>query len=134
MWSLHPAVNTAHKVFIYGALLQVVSSPNQENMHAAADFSHKIEVNYHGTKTRSRRAAYSFNITHHAHQEVDGSPDTAGSYTWPEAFAPSRDVTPVPPPRLRKIRKRLVVPPSDRLLRSHARRMAESAALAAALS
>ena len=109
----------------------MVSSPNQDqNLHAAADFSHEVEVNYHGTKTRSRRAAYSFNISH----QVDGSPVSAGSYTWPDAFAPSRDVTPVPPPRLRKIRKRLVVPPSDRVLRSHARRMAKSAALAAALS
>ena len=33
----------------------------------------------------------------------------------------SREVTPVPPPRLRKIRKRMVVPPSSRVLRSHAR-------------
>jgi hypothetical protein len=32
-----------------------------------------------------------------------------------------KEVTPVPPPRLRKIRKRMVVPPSSRVLRSHAR-------------
>ena len=37
----------------------------------------------------------------------------------------------VPPPRLRKIRKLMVVPPSSRVLRSHAR-LAKSAGLAAA--
>ena len=29
---------------------------------------------------------------------------------WPESYPPSREVTPVPPPCLRKIRKRMVVP------------------------
>ena len=42
----------------------------------------------------------------------------------------SREVTPVPPPRLRKIRKRMVVPPSSRVLRSHARLAKSAAALA----
>ena len=42
---------------------------------------------------------------------------TNDSYTWPrESPPPSRDVTPVPPPRLRKIRKRKVVPASSRVL------------------
>ena len=44
-----------------------------------------------------------------------------------------RKVTPVPPPRLRKIRKRKVVPPSSRVLRSHARLAKSAAGLAAAL-
>ena len=39
----------------------------------------------------------------------------------------------MPPPRLRKIRKRIVVAPSSRILRSHAR-LAKSAGLAAALA
>ena len=41
------------------------------------------------------------------------------------------DLGQVPPPRLRKIRKLMVVPPSSRVLRSHAR-LAKSAGLAEA--
>ena len=43
------------------------------------------------------------------------------------------DLGQVQPPRLRKIRKRMVVPPSSRVLRSHAR-LAKSAGLAEALA
>ena len=77
----------------------------------------------------------SFNITHEGNEaEIlagNASPaKTNDSYTWPESRAPSREVTPVPPPRLRKIRKRMVVPPSSRVLRSHARLAKSAAALA----
>ena len=68
---------------------------------------------------------YSFNITHEGNEaEIlagNASPaETNDSYTWPESRPPSRDVTPVPPPRLRKIRKRKVVAASSRVLRSNA--------------
>ena len=86
-----------------------------------------IEYSYKGAKTRSRRVAYSFNITHEGNEaEIlagNASPaKTNDSYTWPESRPPSRDVTPVPPPRLRKIRKRKVVAASSRVLRSNAAR------------
>ena len=82
-----------------------------------------IEYSYKDAKTRSRRAAYSFHITHEGNEAAilagNASPaKTFDSYTWPESRAPSRDVTPVPPPRLRKIRMRKVVPASSRVLRS----------------
>ena len=85
-----------------------------------------IEYSYKGAKTRSRRVAYSFrDITHEGNEaEIlagNASPaKTNDSYTWPESRPPSRDVTPVPPPRLRKIRKRKVVAASSRVLRSNA--------------
>ena len=61
-----------------------------------------IEYSYNGAKTRSRRAAYSFHITHEGNEAAilagNASPaKTFDSYTWPESRAPSRDVTPVPP-------------------------------------
>ena len=49
---------------------------------------------------------------------------------WPESYPPSREITPVPPPRLQKIRKRMVVKPTSRVLRSHARLAKSAAALA----
>ena len=64
--------------------------------------------------------------------ERESPANTHQEYTWPESYPPSREVTPVPPPRLRKIRKRKVVPPSSRVLRSHARLAKSAAGLAAA--
>ena len=93
-----------------------------------------IENSQRGPRTRSRRVVYSFNITHAGNQTAmeagrESPANTHQEYTWPESYPPSREVTPVPPPRLRKIRKRMVVPPSSRVLRSHARLAKSAAAL-----
>ena len=70
-----------------------------------------IENCQKGSRTRSRRVVYSFNITHAGNQTaIEASPaNTHEEYTWPESYPPSREITPVPPPRLQKIRKRMVV-------------------------
>jgi hypothetical protein len=91
-----------------------------------------IENCQKGPRTRSRRVVYSFNITHAGNQTaIEASPaNTHEEYTWPESYPPSREITPVPPPRLQKIRKRMVVKPTSRVLRSHARLAKSAAALA----
>ena len=56
-----------------------------------------LEHYYKGAKTRSRRAAYSFAITHFNNcTNPNHSPaKTFDSYTWPDSVAPSTNVTPV---------------------------------------
>ena len=82
-----------------------------------------LEHFYSNAKTRSRRAAYSFPITHENNcTNPNTSPTkTYDSYTWPDSVAPSTNVTPVPLTYhagwLPKVKK--AVPVSDRVLRSH---------------
>ena len=47
---------------------------------------------------------------------------TFDSYTWPDSLAPSRNITPIPLPRLTPVKKRVVVPVSSRVLRSAAKK------------
>ena len=83
-----------------------------------------LEHFYSNAKTRSRRAAYSFPITHENNcTNPNTSPTkTYDSYTWPDSVAPSKNVTPMPLTyhagwvRLPKVKK--AVPVSDRVLRS----------------
>ena len=83
-----------------------------------------FEHHYTNEKTRSRRAAYSFPISHDSnvmnYENDGGSPGGKifDSYTWPDSQAPSKNITPVPLPNLRKIIKKKVVPVSSRILRS----------------
>ena len=104
-------------------LLQVLSTPTHAN-HPNYDFlmNDALEHYYKGAKTRSRRAAYSFAVTHFNNcTNPNHSPaKTYDSYTWPDSVAPSTNVTPVPLtyhagwlPRVKK-----AVPVSDRVLRS----------------
>ena len=44
------------------------------------------------------------------------------SYTWPDSQAPSKNITPVPLPNLRKIIKKKVVPVSSHILRSQVKK------------
>ena len=105
--------------------LQVLSTPTHAN-HPNYDFLNAtLEHYYKGPKTRSRRAAYAFAITH-ANNVTDPNHSPAktyDSYTWPDSVAPSTNVTPMPLTyhagwvRLPKVKK--AVPVSDRVLRSH---------------
>ena len=102
--------------------LQVLSTPTHAN-HPNYDFLNAtLEHYYKGAKTRSRRAAYAFAITH-ANNVTDPNHSPAktyDSYTWPDSVAPSTNVTPMPLTyhagwvRLPKVKK--AVPVSDRVL------------------
>ena len=71
-----------------------------------------LEVSTHGLMTTHGALVV---VQHQGTLQGNASPaETNDSYTWPESPPPSRDVTPVPPPRLRKIRKWKVVPASSR--------------------
>ena len=101
----------------------MLSTPTHAN-HPNYDFLNAtLEHYYKGAKTRSRRAAYAFAITH-ANNVTDPNHSPAktyDSYTWPDSVAPSTNVTPVPLTYhagwLPKVKK--AVPVSDRVLRSH---------------
>ena len=85
-----------------------------------------LEHFYKGPKTRSRRAGYSYAITHRNNETLahyTTSPaQTFDSYTWSDSLAPSRNITPIPLPRLTPVKKRVVVPVSSRVLRSAAKK------------
>ena len=84
-----------------------------------------LEHFYKGPKTRSRRAGYSYAITHRNNETLahyTTSPaQTFDSYTWPDSLAPSRNITPIPLPRRLPVKKQagcLSLPGSSRLLSS----------------
>jgi len=102
----------------------VLSTPTHANHPNYVFLNATLEHYYKGPKTRSRRAAYSFPITHENNcTDPNHSPaKTYDSYTWPDSVAPSKNVTPMPLTyhagwvRLPKVKK--AVPVSDRVLRS----------------